>query len=152
MNIEIRKATINDVDSFYKLGVEFNKFNEELSHNHNEFFHEGWEKDFYTQSEDSLKDGNHAVFLASLDGKDVGYMHCYVCDECYYTILDELFIQKNYRKYGLGKMFVEKFITWASQYDYTLKVEVYNWNNDAIEFYKRMGFDPTSTILEKHLP
>lgn len=148
MEIKIRKATTADVESFYKMGIELNKYNEEISHNHEEFFPEGWEKEFYRQSLEAVTKPNHAVYIVSIDGVDAGYGHWYTCEDCNYSKLDELFILKDFRKLGLGKLLVDEFIKWSTKYDFPLSVEVYNWNPQAIEFYKKMGFNLTTVALE----
>lgn len=151
MEINIRKADIKDVDSLYKLGIEFTKFNADTSKNHDEFFHKNWETDFYIQSVDALKKDNHVIYIASVDNADVGYVHCYVCDDCSYCILDELFVQSEYRHFKIGKLFVDKFVEWSLHYNLPLRVEVFTWNTNAIEFYKKMGFTINSVVLEKPL-
>lgn len=147
--MEIRKATMSDVQSYYKLGIEFNKFNEEKSGDHKTFFYDGWEKAFLTQTEDQIKTANHIVYIVSEKGVDVGYLHAYACSECEYCILDELFLLESARGLGAGYALMQKFNEWATHYNYPKKIEVFLWNEDAIEFYQKNGFKKTSVVLEK---
>jgi len=57
-----------------------------------------------------------------------------------YAEIDKIFILKDSRGKGLGKKLLHEAEQWATGLD--IRLEVVDYNGDAIEFYKREGFVP----------
>src|SRR3989344_5223375 len=57
-----------------------------------------------------------------------------------YAEIDKIFILKDSRGKGLGRKLLHEAEQWATGLD--IRLEVVDYNGDAIEFYKREGFVP----------
>ncbi|MBX9901329.1 MAG: GNAT family N-acetyltransferase [Burkholderiaceae bacterium] len=54
------------------------------------------------------------------------------------------------RKQGIGENLMNAAIQWGQQQDaHEVRLEVLNFNRDAMRFYARMGFQVMSTILQR---
>lgn len=64
--------------------------------------------------------------------------------------IDSLFIDKEYRKYGLGDKLMSRALGWLSSYQVKTKIiGVAEGNENVLEFYKRYGFYKRRVILEQ---
>ena len=62
-----------------------------------------------------------------------------------YAVLDVLFIDPNQRRRGLGKALVEAARQWAREKNaQDLELRVYEFNREALAFYKSLGFEVKS--------
>lgn len=54
--------------------------------------------------------------------------------------LEDLYVKQEYRGQGIGSSFLKKLARYAKQKECCrLEWHVYNWNDSAIEFYKKIG-------------
>lgn len=64
--------------------------------------------------------------------------------------LSQFYIKEEYRQYGIGSKLFKMSIEWLKQFedieDYFIFVS--NGNNNALEFYKRKGFNVSHEILD----
>ena len=60
----------------------------------------------------------------------------------------KLYIEDGYRGQSVGKTLITKTIEEAKKFDCPIRIEVYNWNTNALEMYKKLGFTPSATVLE----
>lgn len=83
-------------------------------------------------------------FVAKDDnGKVVAYtIFCFA----YYTwtgkalYMDDLYVMQDHRSGGIGRALINKVIEYAKAHNCnTLRWQVSNWNQPAIEFYKKLG-------------
>jgi len=64
--------------------------------------------------------------------------------------IDSLFIEKEYRKYGLGDKLMNRSLKWFNSNQVKTKIiGVAEGNENVLEFYKRYGFYEKSIILEQ---
>jgi GNAT superfamily N-acetyltransferase len=57
-------------------------------------------------------------------------------------ILEDLFVRKEFRGYGVGKMLLAQLAEIAREEGlHTIKLDVLDWNESAIKFYKSLGAD-----------
>jgi len=65
------------------------------------------------------------------------------------AILDNMFVQKEYRQLGVGSKLVKEFLKWAkgNKVD-NIRVTAFVDNKRAINFYKRQGFKEYNLTLE----
>ncbi|GAA0179575.1 GNAT family N-acetyltransferase [Clostridium sediminicola] len=64
--------------------------------------------------------------------------------------IDSLFIEKDYRKYGLGDRLMKRAIEWLNNYGVKKKIiGVAEGNENVLEFYKKYGFFKKVVILEE---
>jgi diamine N-acetyltransferase len=83
------------------------------------------------------------AFVAEVDGNIVGFATFFWA---YYSwsgkalYLDDLYLQPDFRGYGMGKGLLQSVIELArSRNCKKVRWQVSNWNNHAIAFYKAMG-------------
>lgn len=104
--------------------------------------------------QDALKNG--CVVVALFGDDIVGYLsgsfanHSYY-NECY-AELDNMFVEVDHRKCGVGTMLVEEFIRCCDERGIKIvKVTAYADNCDAINFYRKNGFVDFELTLRKEL-
>lgn len=89
------------------------------------------------------KDNYYCYIAENEKGDALGYaLYCYT----YHTwtgksiYLDDLYVREKYRRSSVGTMLACALIDLARQSNCkSLKWQVLNWNNEAVEFYKKMG-------------
>ncbi|MGK0467383.1 GNAT family N-acetyltransferase [Clostridium sp.] len=55
--------------------------------------------------------------------------------------IESLFIEKNYRKYGLGDKLMNRSLEWLNSNQVKIKIiEVAEGNENVLKFYKKYGF------------
>jgi len=98
--------------------------------------------------EQLLKDGFgenplYGFFMAEVEGKPVGFALYYFRYSTWKgksLFLEDLFVKKEFRKMGIGKLLFDEIITQAKKDDCNrVNWQVLDWNTPAIDFYKRIG-------------
>jgi len=146
--IVVRKATIEDTDILYGLSVEFERYNKENSTRPHEHFFGDWEKYFVEEIHESLTKRNSYVFLAFVDDEPAGYVFARLCKGCYAFIIEELFVKPEYSKLGIGGKFLDLAVSYGKKFGYDVKVEVFDWNQSAKDYYLKKGFFVESLVLK----
>ena len=155
MEIEIRKATIEDLEIILDLNLKL--FEKE---------YQEFDKTFdceWTKSEEGrkyfsnriLKDSGCAL-IASVDGRVVGYLvGGFVKPESYRLVskmveLEDMYVLEEFRSKGVGAKLCEQFLAWADEKGVKrLRVTASAQNKRAIEFYRKNGFEDYDITLEK---
>ena len=131
MTIEIRKAETIDFSQIYSLIKEFASFIETP------------EKVITTPSQ-MIQDKDYFHCFVAVDKDEVvGFSTYFIA---YYSwtgktiYLDDLYVLENYRGLGIGNKLLDKIIETAKTENCKkVRWQVSNWNNKAIEFYKKRG-------------
>lgn len=115
-----------------------------------------WAFSSYGKSDMKSAIKNGKIFLAFDGVKAVGYLNSIVLEETYLkekvAKLDEIFIKEDYRGQGIGKLLVKHFLDYYKQNGVkSVRVKCDFKNDDAIEFYKHIGFDELHLELDKKL-
>jgi len=64
--------------------------------------------------------------------------------------IDSIYIEPDYRKYGIGDALMERALSWLNEHSVTRKVvNVGTGNENVLTFYGRYGFYPRTIILEQ---
>jgi GNAT superfamily N-acetyltransferase len=133
MEIKLRKATDEDIPTIFSLIRELAIFEEGLHKVENSVEQMRAEKDFFD------------CYLAEDNGKIIGMSLYYFA---YYTwvgkslYLDDLFVKEEYRGKGVGKILMQKMMDVAREEKCNrLRLQVLRDNYNAIEFYKKTGFE-----------
>jgi diamine N-acetyltransferase len=146
MNTIIRFATELDFPSILSLIKEFSLFQktpEKVSITLEQMIEEkNYFQCFVAETEDKKIIGFASFFFAyySWSGKAV--------------YLDDLYVQSQYRKQGMGKKLLDAIIAHAKKEQCRkLRWQVSNWNYNAISFYKKLGavIDETEINCDLHL-
>jgi ribosomal protein S18 acetylase RimI-like enzyme len=94
------------------------------------------------------------IYLVAVDERNdaTGFISCHgttVLHEGGFVYeIKELFIEKKYRKMGVGKMLLKELQETLSKRIYqSLEISVNNKRSDLIQFYKNNGFDMTHVKL-----
>lgn len=148
MKITYRRAAVNDYQVLYDLSVEFEKFNKQHTTRPHEHFLYDWQDYFREEILGSLKKRGSYVFLAFVDSNPAGYVYARVCRGCYAFIIEELFVRDQYSKMGIGGELLSMAIKKGKTFDYDIKVEVFDWNTSALEYYRKRGFFIESYVLK----
>ena len=154
MNIEIKRADISNIKDIQDLNhqlfeLEFNNFDSSLK--------VGWtyEKegtDYFTEMLN-----NEVVYIALIENKIVGYLAGSVNIQNSYVTkslaeVDNMFILEDYRKYGIGSKLMNEFKKYCIQNNIEeLKVTASAKNSNAINFYKKNGFNEFEITLKQEI-
>lgn len=64
--------------------------------------------------------------------------------------IDSIYVDKDYRKYGIGKRLMNESIAWLNSKDVNKKIlYVANGNENVFDFYGKCGFYPKMILLEE---
>jgi GNAT superfamily N-acetyltransferase len=146
--ITYKRATLEDLKVLYDLSIEFERYNKENSTRPHEHFFGEWEKYFAEEIEESIRKKNSYVYLAFVDGAPAGYIFARLCKGCYSFIVEELFVKSTFGKLGIGGKLLDLAITHGKKLGYDIKVEVFDWNQSAKDYYLKKGFFVESLVLK----
>ena len=69
-----------------------------------------------------------------------------------YTVVNDLVVKEEFRRAGIGRALMEKTHEWAvAEGADSLELNVGDFNQGAIEFYQRLGYETTSRKMSKRL-
>ena len=139
MNIRIRKASVADMEAVHNLVrqlAEFEREPEAVVTGPDIFRHDGFSENRFKVivAEDlDLVGENHIIGMAL-------YFDAYSTWKGKFTWLDDLIVQEEYRRYGIGKnLFNEVMKETLAAGHLLLKWQVLDWNEPAIRFYEKMN-------------
>lgn len=149
--MEIRKATIEDLASIQKLNnslfeLEYENFDDTLK--------KGWPFDKKGKEYFEYMINNEVFFVAQDKEKIVGYLAGSNCEQISYITetfaeLDNMCIDNNYRKSGIGTLLINKFKEYCKGKNIqNIKVTASAKNDKAIQFYTKNGFEDYNVTLK----
>ena len=150
-DITYRKATVNDIEQLVRLTVSFTDFNVKGANTAKGFYFEDWENSFRDELRDSITGSESAIFCAIADTVFIGYVGVHFDKHEYCCVIDELFVDENYRGKHVGDELIKYAEVWSKDFSPKMKVEVYDWNASAISFYARVGYEKNAVVMEKEL-
>jgi GNAT superfamily N-acetyltransferase len=115
------------------------------------------EKDYY---EDLLKQPGVGFFIAEEKDQIIGFVHALVRDspplaffvQRRFAVVDVVVVRIDYQGKGIGQQLMEAVQEWALDKGAgTIELNVYEFNEDAISFYKRIGYKTLSRKMRKSL-
>ena len=153
-NIKLRKANIDDLFEIQKLNKELFELE---SNNFDSTLMEDWPltqegKEYF---ENAIK--NDIVLVACLDQKIVGYLAGTLNSQYSYNNniqaeLDNMCIMNEYRKLGIGSKLFDEFKKICKEKGINEIKVVASYNNlNAIDFYKRKGFNESELTLKQNI-
>jgi ribosomal protein S18 acetylase RimI-like enzyme len=116
-----------------------------------------WEQEYYRGL---LTDEDVGLFVAQVNKRVVGFVHAFIRDTPTtpilvprrYAIVDSLGVKSDFRGGGIGRMLMDRIDEWATvKGAVTIELNVYEFNRDAISFYRKLGYDTVSEKMSKPL-
>lgn len=154
MKIEIKEATLKELNQIQKLSLELFEIEKE-KHDPTLRLEWSFEKDGTDYFKKSILNEKNCNFIAIADKKVVGYLTGSIIKlEKYRNVgkvaeLENLIISKDYRRNKIGEKLVSKFIEWSKTKKAKRgRVHAYANNNSGIKFYKSNNFKEVITLLE----
>lgn len=107
-----------------------------------------------------IADANHALFVAERDGRVIGLVHVLVrwtpdipiVVPRRYAVIENIVVRENYRRFGVGRALVERAHQWALDKGITqVELTVWEFNQGAIAFYEKLGYETASRRMWKWL-
>jgi len=150
MTINLKKCTLEDLRKLQEISYE--TFNETFKHQNSPENMEAYlEKAFnLEQVEKELSNTSSHFFFVYVDNKIAGYLKVNTDDAQSEEMGDEsleierIYIKNNFQKHGIGKYLFNKAIDTAMEHNKKkIWLGVWEKNENALAFYKKMGFVQT---------
>jgi GNAT superfamily N-acetyltransferase len=158
-DIKIRKAELKDIGDILRLNMELDKDEMEK---YGLDWDLGW---IYGKGKNVISeiiiDDDNFIMVAESGGGVVAFFRASLYNDDFDWMsrrkgrgaeIWDIFVEKNFRRKKIGKMFMESFLTWAKnkKINYIL-VGAADKNYKAIEYYKKFGFANDLLFLEKKI-
>jgi len=151
MNVDVRKANINDLGDIQNLN---NSLFELEYNNDDDTLKLGWPLE--EEGEEYFKDmiENNIVYVAETNGKIIGYLAGSISEQISYIIetfaeLDNMCVNEEYRRYGVGTLLMNEFKKYCKDNNIeNIKVTASAKNTKAIQFYMKNGFEDYNVTLK----
>jgi ribosomal protein S18 acetylase RimI-like enzyme len=107
-----------------------------------------------------ITDDNVGLFVAEVNEKVVGFVHARIIETPVipvlvprrYAIVDNLGVKSEFRGSGIGRRLMHKIHAWVTTKDAeSIELNVYEFNQGAISFYQKLGYDTFSIKMRKVL-
>ncbi len=152
--INIRKASLKDLNNIQKLNHEVMSANIEFDPNINPDFDLGEAGEILFK--EALTNSDGIFLLAFDDEKLVGYINGEPREipnrEIKTFEIDNLGVIPEYRKHGIATMLYNKIVEEIKTRGFKkLYLNCYVQNTNALNFYKNLGFEPIDISLEKDI-
>lgn len=151
-NVDVRKVNINDFTSVKKLMQNV----QDLHHNNRSEIH----KDSEIFDEEEFSQNINNIIVAEINNLVVGVVKYLIKGklENSYTnyrkvlFIDALVVDQDYRKKGIGKILMLEMEKIAKDNNcFSVELNVWAFNENAIKFYEGMGMSVKTMILEKNI-
>ncbi len=120
------------------------------------------EKEIFSKAyfEECLKSKNNLILLAKQKDKAIGLVNVKIERSAKiplylprrYAKINDLVVKESFRGKGVGKKLLEEAQKWIQAKGVTdIELEVYDFNADALAFYKKDNFQEVSVTLRKTL-
>ncbi|MCU0645187.1 MAG: GNAT family N-acetyltransferase [bacterium] len=110
--------------------------------------------------ENLMADANTGLFVAQANERLVGLICCFMRETPdipilvprKYVYIDNLVVDKNHRRQGIGMALLQKAHTWAIEHEIDeIELNVWQFNDDAIRLYEKLGYKTTLLRMSKIL-
>ena len=108
-----------------------------------------------------ISDENAALFVAETNGQIIGLVHVLIRETPpipimvprQYAVLENLAVRGGYRRLGVGTSLLKRAHQWAlSRKLSQIESNVWEFNKEAIAFYKKQGYATTRRWISRPLP
>ena len=155
--MEIRKANINEVEQIANIMKQIMDLH---TKSRPDMFKIKTSKQIEGEVLEALKDDNRIVLVAIEENKIYGVLICKIkyvnshinLKDSKSLWIDELGVDEKYKKRGIGKMLMQEAEKIAKENKCErLELNCWNFNEVALEFYKKQGIQDQRIIMEKRL-
>ncbi|MCP4536222.1 MAG: GNAT family N-acetyltransferase [Chloroflexi bacterium] len=100
------------------------------------------------------------LFVAESEGQIVGFLQAYVQEAPdislfvprRYAVIDNVAVEKKYRRSGVGQALIEKAERWARDNEASqIELNVWEFNTGAAAFYDKLGYETARRTMWKSL-
>lgn len=154
----IRKAIASDYDALCDLFDELDALHRDhLPHMFQKPPGPVRDRDYYLGL---LTDESVGLFVAESGENILGFVHAVVREAPAiplfvprrYAVLIDLVVRSEYQEHGIGRMLADQVQAWAIAEGATsIELNVYEFNRNAISFYKGLGYQTLSQKMSKDL-
>jgi ribosomal protein S18 acetylase RimI-like enzyme len=158
MEISVRRATLDDYNSLCELFDEIDVLHRDnLPHMFQKPSGAAREQDYYSGL---IADENVVLLVAEVGEKLVGFVHAILRDNPAfpifvprrYAIVDGIVVKSGFQNHGIGRILMVKMQEWATAKGATsIELHVYEFNETAISFYERLGYQTFSRKMSKEI-
>lgn len=104
---------------------------------------------------DGLETAGHDIFVAQLDGEEVGNLWLFTnpATQVRETFIYNIEVDEPHQGKGLGRALLTAAEQWCAERGVTaLRLNVFSFNTKAISLYESAGFAPTNMNMMKRIP
>ncbi|HEX9532762.1 MAG TPA: GNAT family N-acetyltransferase [bacterium] len=155
MTVEIRRATLKDIKEILPVWGELAVFHSTLDPAFTPSAQ--WPREYGTYLR-SLMTRDDAIALVARDaGEIVGYAVGRVTmlppffEQRYRGYIHDVFVKPQFRRRGVGRRLVDAILQWLRQQEVLLVELTVATNNEAVAFWKRLGFSVYMQQMKKDL-
>jgi len=155
MTVEIRRATLKDIKEILPIWGELAVFHSTLDPAFTPSAQ--WPREYGTYLR-SLMTRDDAIALVARDaGEIVGYAVGRVTmlppffEQRYRGYIHDVFVKPQFRRRGVGRRLVDAILQWLRQQEVLLVELTVATNNEAVAFWKRLGFSVYMQQMKKDL-
>jgi len=107
-----------------------------------------------------IDDDNKDIIVAESENKLLGFVVIHkkftpditVLFDREYAVIDNIAVDKEYRRKGIGKALMKKAHKWARKKGITkIELNVFEFNKNALQFYKNLGYKTRSRKMAINL-
>ncbi len=154
--MQIRKATLNDIDFILDSLFQISSFENSLEPNIDPNWVYSWNyKEEYLKN---IEKEDECILIAEKEGENIWIVAWYLEKPTLWwtyekiSFLDTLFIDEQYRWNGYAQQLCKEFENWAkSQWSKRMHIKLLHNNKNALNLYEKLWFQPHIFQLWKNL-
>jgi diamine N-acetyltransferase len=158
VEVSIRKATAEDYTVLCDLFAEVDALHRDnLPHIFQKPNGLVWEHDYY---EGLITDENVGLFVVEIGQKLIGFVHAVIREAPAipifmprrYAVVESIGVRSEFLKQGIGRRLMDTVHAWAiAKGATTIELNVYEFNQTALGFYQRLGYEALSRKMSRAL-
>ncbi len=155
MTVEIRRATLKDIKEILPVWGQLADFHSTLDPAFTPSTQ--WPREYGAYLRSLLTRDDAIAVVAKAEGDIVGYAVGRVTmlppffEHRYRGYIHDVFVKPQLRRHGVGRRLVDAVLQWLHQHEVVLVELTVAANNDAIAFWKQLGFSVYMQQMKKDL-
>ena len=158
MKVNIRKAEFEDYPIFCELIGEVDAYHaNHLPHTFQKTSDPIRERGYY---QELLENENIGIFIAEVNGVPAGFIHAAITNTPKYplfvprryAVIDAIGVTPTFQNQGIGQDLMNTAEDWAAAHGASaIELHVYEFNQAALGFYQKLGYETLSRRMSKSL-